>query len=254
MPMLDGGRATPLTQTFGGHANAFSSPAGVLSPHEAEMSELNLELLSRKARKATACSYCFMDARATEWPSVPQRPVDRPDDVAFPPWIGRRYSDVAPRVTVMMLNPGHKPAPHKLTRRDLGHQLRNGDITYDLYNSSLARLVPEWGFGGVVRWLEAIELEPERICFLNMALCAVANDDYFPELFETCFKRHTRDLLAVLKPHVVLLCGKKQLRPYTRAIESLGASVILTWHYRPMHTSKGRAELQRVRAELKKLM
>ncbi len=46
-----------------------------------------------------------------------------------------------------------------------------------------------------------------------MALCAVANDDYFNELFETCFRRHTRNLVGVLNPlnpDMILLCGKKE--------------------------------------------
>ena len=105
----------------------------------------------------------------------------------------------------------------------------------------------------MVRWLRAVKLEPETIAFLNMALCAVANDDYFPKLFETCFHRHTRRLIATLDPRVVLLCGKKQLEPYASSIESLATKVVLTWHYRPMSTSRGKAELRRVRAELDKL-
>jgi hypothetical protein len=40
------------------------------------------------------------------------------------------------------------------------------------------------------------------------------------------------------------------LAPFARWIESLETRVILTWHYRPMDTAKGKAELQRVRAQL----
>ncbi len=217
------------------------------------MSKLKLEILSQQTHDAIACSYCFMRERAKDWGHVPERPADRRDDVPFLPWVGPRYSTATPRVMVMMLNPGHAAAQHKLIRRDLGHQLRSGEITYEEYNTALTPLVPKWGFGGVVRWLEALKLEPETISFLNMALCAVANDDYFSKLFETCFERHTRNLVVTLEPHVVLLCGKKELNPYASSIESLGAKVILTWHYRPMNTRKGKAELRRVRAELDKL-
>lgn len=194
-----------------------------------------------------------MSDRAEEWGHVPERPANRRDDVALVPWVGAHYSTSTPRVVVMMLNPGHAAAPHKLIRRDLGHQLRNGDITYEEYNTKLTPFVPKWGFGGVVRWLRAINLEPETVTFLNVALCAVANDKYFLKLFETCFERHTRNLVATLEPDVVLLCGKKDLARYASSIESLGTTVILTWHYRGMHTGKGKAELQRVRAELDKL-
>ena len=105
----------------------------------------------------------------------------------------------------------------------------------------------------MVRWLRAIKLDPETIAFLNVALCAVANDKYFPKLFETCFERHTRNLVATLEPDVVLLCGKKELEPYATSIESLGTKVILTWHYNPALMSRGNVELQRIRAELDKL-
>ncbi len=107
---------------------------------------------------------------AREWGRVPQRPADRPDDVAFVPWFGRRYPLSTPRIAVMMLNPGHAAAPHKLKRRDLGHQLRDGTIGYDEYVSHLTPLVREWGFGAVVRWLGKLGLEAERIAFLNVAL------------------------------------------------------------------------------------
>ena len=217
------------------------------------MSTLNLEVLDQQAHRAVACSYCFVDDPLRKWGHVPERPADRRDDVALVPWVGSRYPATSPRVVVMMLNPGHAAAPHKLTRRDLGHQLRDGKISYSEYNTRLTPLVPKWGFGGVVRWLRAINLEPEAISFLNVALCAVANDDYFPQLFKACFSRHTRDLLASLEPQVVLLCGKKELEPYVGEIEALGTKVILTWHYRPMNTAKGKAELLRVRAELDKL-
>lgn len=153
----------------------------------------------------------------------------------------------------MMLNPGHAAAPHKLKRRDLGHQLRDGTIGYEEYVSHLTPLVREWGFGGVVRWLGKLGLEPERIAFLNVALCAVADDAYFSQLFDTCFQRQTRGLLACLNPDVVLLCGKRELEPYCAPIRSMGAKVILTWHYRPMNTEPGKRELERVRGELNRL-
>ena len=123
------------------------------------------------------------------------RPPDRIDDVALAPRVGSRYSTANPRVVVVMMNPGQKTAQHKFTRQDLGQQLNKGDISYEEYNRKLADLVPKWGVGGIKRWLNAISLEPESIAFLNIALCAVANDDYFPELFETCFSKHTRKMV-----------------------------------------------------------
>jgi hypothetical protein len=66
----------------------------------------------------------------------------------------------------------------------------------------------------VVRWLRALGLEKERIAYLNMALCAVADDAYFDGLFRSCFHRHTRGMLACLAPDVVVLAGKKELEPY----------------------------------------
>ena len=121
-------------------------------------------------------------------------------------------------------------------------------------NIELTQLVSEWGFGRVARWLGALNLESKAITFLNVALCAVANDNYSKDLFTTCFERHTRQLLATLEPDVVLLCGKKQLKPFVSSIELLRIKVILTSHYRPMYTGSGKAELQRVRAELDKLL
>jgi hypothetical protein len=114
---------------------------------------IDLGALSDRARAAVACSYCFTSDRAREWKRVPRRPADRPDDVAFAPWFGRRYPSTTPRVAIMLLNPGHKAALHKLKRRDLGHQLRDGVIAYEDYLKHLTPLVEEWGSprGAVVR-------------------------------------------------------------------------------------------------------
>ena len=78
-----------------------------------------------------------------------------------------------------------------------------------------------------------------------MPRSAVANDAYFPGLFlDICLHCHTRGLLACLAPHVVLLCGKGELEPYRAPIKSMGAKVILTWHYRAMNTDRGKRELE----------
>lgn len=209
--------------------------------------------LQTLARDAAACTYCFSSDRLKKWDHVPKRPADRPDDVAVAPYIGKDYASSDPRVVVMMLNPGHAAAEHKLIRKDVGKQLRDGAITYEEYNRRLSALIPKWGFGGIARWLRALELEQETIAFLNVALCAVAEDKYFPLLFETCFDRHTRLMLEALEPNVVLLCGKKQLAPYVDSIKALGTEVVLTFHYRPMHTTSGQAELRRVRERLDEL-
>ncbi len=49
------------------------------------------ETLSQRAREAVTCSHCFVSDRVLDWGHVPRRPDDRPDDVAFAPWIGQRY-------------------------------------------------------------------------------------------------------------------------------------------------------------------
>jgi hypothetical protein len=216
-------------------------------------STLKLEILSRHAREVVSCSYCFMSDREWKCGQILRRPKDRPDDVPVAPWIGRRYAMAQPRVAVMMLNPGHAAAPHKLNRKDLNQLLRDGRITYGEYNERVAPLVQEWGFRRVAKWLWQINLEADKIAFLNAALCAVADDAYFPEFFETCLERHTLRFLVALEPDIVLLCGKDQLTPYKSQIESLGIEVILTWHYRGMSTSRGQAELKRVRDELDKV-
>ena len=216
----------------------------------ASMIDDRLPILSEQSRRAVQCTFCFCPDRSAEWAFVPTRPANRPDDVAVPPYVGPDYWSARQRIAVMMLNPGHAAAEHKMMRRDLGRKLRDGEIDYTSYNEQLAELLPKWGFGGVVRWLNAVGLNANEVAFLNMALCAVDNDKYFPELFRTCFERNTRNLLETLKPHVVLLCGKKQLEPYVSAIERLGTRTILTWHYRPMNTKRGQAEIQRVRATL----
>ena len=140
------------------------------------MGELDLQVLGQRARKAVSCEYCFMADRNQDWGHIPRRPQGRPNDVPVVPWVGPRYAKAKPRVAVMMLNPGHAAAPHKLTRRDLGIAFRNGTISYEQYNEGLAPLVPQWGFGAIVRWLKELDLEPDAIAFLNVALCAVAGD------------------------------------------------------------------------------
>lgn len=212
-----------------------------------------LTAISELARGAVACSHCFLPARLTEWNSVPARPADRPDDVAAAPWVGPKYLSSSPRIAVVMLNPGQAAARHKLVRRDLGQRLREGNMTFAAYTQGLAPLVSDWGFGAVSRWITAVGLSPDNIAFLNMALCAVANDAYFPKFFEACFARHTRNIIATLEPEAVVLCGKQELAAFVSPIRALGPHVILTWHYRPMNTTAGQREIARVRGELSRL-
>lgn len=215
----------------------------------------NLKDLNGMMSEAIACNYCFMNDRKHEWNNVPKRPESRLDDLPVLPWVGDSYFRVRPRIIVMMLNPGHAAATHKLDRRDLGKQFKCGHIDYEEYNKRLISLVPQWGFGKISKWLTAVGLDPGRIAFLNMALCAVANDKYNDiPLFTTCFQRHTCNIVKGLEPDIVVLCGKKQLKAFESSIESLGPKVILTWHYRPMNTKRGKAELQRVSDELVKLL
>lgn len=211
------------------------------------MSDERFSILAEQSRCAVKCTYCFSNARVGHWQHVPKRPANRPDDVAAVPYVGTQYWDRSPRVAVMMLNPGGAAADHKLARRDAGLALGKGEIDYACYNETMATLLPKWGFGRVLQWINAVGFSADEIAFLNMALCAVERDAYFPELFEACFAQNTRHMLITLKPSVLLLCGRKQLSALVPMIEDLGIKTILTWHYRPMHTTPGKAEIQRVR-------
>jgi hypothetical protein len=115
-------------------------------------------------------------------------------------------------------------------RKSLGKALASGAISYKSYCDELQKLIPEWGYGRVLEWFEQLELAPAEIAYSNIALCAVANDQYTDELFEQCFARHTSRVVASLRPDLVLLCGKKRLRGFVERIEGLGTRVVLTWH------------------------
>ncbi|MEM7680636.1 MAG: hypothetical protein AAF288_01635 [Planctomycetota bacterium] len=208
---------------------------------------VSLDVLQPLAHRAVECDHCFRPERQAEWGRVAVRPAAGADTVPKLPYVGKRYGDAAPRVLVMMLNPGGKPAAHKPQRSRLGADFRDAGISYPQYVEGLARLVPQWGFGAVVRWLKMIGLRPDEVCWLNVALCGVAGDDYFPELFATCFEKHTRRMIRAITPDVVLLCGKTKLKPFVKPIADLGPQVCLTSHYRPMYTNTGQKEIARVR-------
>jgi hypothetical protein len=52
-----------------------------------------------------------------------------------------------------------------------------------------------------------LELDLEEIAFANIAWCASKNNQYPPAMLASCFRAHTAELIAILRPDFLILSG-----------------------------------------------
>lgn len=152
-------------------------------------------------RKAVKCRWCFKEL-SLEAPAI---------DIAQPRWIGPTYWNSKPRVLVLMLNPGsgesRTDGADQVTRRlirrfSLGHEPLRTVLDH------LMRDAKGWGRGRFEQFYsEDLGLAIDSIAFANVAWCSTRRNTYPPLMLEQCFSRHTKDLLRILDPQVVLLSG-----------------------------------------------
>jgi hypothetical protein len=179
------------------------------------------------ARRAVACSACFEE-----------RLANRAEvDLAQPRWIGRSYWVAEPRVAIVMLNPGSGEARSDSANarlRSLLHGFANGTTHLDEIFDHQGRDIPNRGNGGSFKrfFLEGAGLQLDQIALANIAWCATKGNVYPGPMLKRCFERHTRPLLTMLRPDVIVLSGG-QAHAFARRIGAVlpNARLIYSLHY-----------------------
>lgn len=152
----------------------------------------------RIMQQAGACSLCFrggFGVQATRF-TIPK-----------PRWIGERYWSSAPRVVVVLINPGagadQSEEFHRRERVLFTEFHRTGDYApirdyfrrWRQYDELFSWYTNNFGIGF------------EDRSQINIAWCATQDNKYPSGMLQTCFEHHTGPLLAALQPHAVLLSG-----------------------------------------------
>ena len=205
--------------------------------------------MDRICRKAVRCRRCFVDQFG--------KPAGI--DLAQPRWIGPKYWKARPRVILVLLNPGAGNSPGKRERSKpflrILEEYRDGTVGLSELFEFEKRHMQGWGTppGRFVRfYIEGLRLDLDEVAFANVAWCAEAKNKYPPAMLNLCFNTHTKRLIQILSPNVIVLSGNKTHRFSQEISMSLpNATVIQTLHY--AHR-KGRAkeqyELENVRAQM----
>jgi hypothetical protein len=208
---------------------------------------MNQEELVGLFREAVRCRACFQDLGVTS----------ARVDLAQPRWVGEEYWSIRPRVAVVMLNPGGGQSYSELTARHLVELLTQfslGTANVEAVYEQQRVDMPNWGRGGnfLRFYLNGFGLRLRDIAFANIAWCATQGDKYPYPMLRRCYERHTRRLLELLDPNIVLLSGSKTHEfagPLAGFLPL--ATIVPTLHY--AHRGGARteaAEFDRVRALL----
>ncbi|MEI7815514.1 MAG: hypothetical protein WCJ13_12105 [Coriobacteriia bacterium] len=196
--------------------------------------------------RAVGCRRCF-DARSVA-PSL--------IDIAQPRWVGPRYESAKRRVVVVMLNPGSGESRRDGAderSRQLIRAFADGSGSLDAVFEHQAADMPNWSRGRLLRfYIDGLGLPLDEIAFANVAWCATRGNRYPGPMLTRCFERHTRELLTILDPDVVLLSGSATHRFAERTRGLLPDSrVVPMLHYAHREGRSAEArELQRVRSEI----
>ena len=101
-------------------------------------------------------------------------------------------------------------------------------------------------------YLEGMHLNLEEVAFANIAWCAEANNQYPSAMLNLCFNRHTKRLIQILSPNVIVLSGSNTYRFSKEIGMSLPHTTLIpTLHYAHRKGKvKEQQELERVRAQI----
>lgn len=207
---------------------------------------------------AVTCRACFADITFKNKNGEPELIKPSLINIAQPRWVGPRYWASAPRIAIVMLNPGsgagrsdakdeESPDKRSLT---LIQSFAAGAGPLSAVFDHQAKDMPNWGGGRFVSfYLAGLNLELNNVAFANIAWCATRNNCYPPAMLQRCFDKHTGTLLHALAPNILLLSGSGTHR-FARRVGHLipGASVIRMFHYAHRESADAEsAELERVK-------
>jgi hypothetical protein len=205
--------------------------------------------VEKVCREAVPCRRCF------EQNLVQAAHID----IAQPRWIGPQYFAASVRVLIVSLNPGAGNTPEKqrsnVPFRQVLHDYRDGRKTLrDLFEFQ-RQYIPRWGTppGRFVRfYMDGLGLTLDEIALANIAWCADARNKWPGPMLSQCFRFHTGNLVAAIRPDVAILSGSGTHR-YAPEIGGLVPTcrVVCTMHYAHREGKDAeRTELQRVRNEI----
>lgn len=168
--------------------------------------EFSSQLL-RLARRAMDCDVCFKGLGL----GLEHALINLPQ----PKWIGPHYSTSGQKILIVLINPGAgagwaDDANHALLNRLI--EFKAGAAIEPVMQHQLNDM-PNWGRGRFWKYffdqplVGGLGLDPQKIALTNIAWCPTAGNLYPSKMLATCFERHTRELLNLLAPDVVLLCG-----------------------------------------------
>lgn len=163
----------------------------------------------RIAREALSCRECFR-LREVAAP---------PFDIAQPRWVGPHYWNTSPRVAILMINPGKGSATAEILT--LYRDARDGRCGIDEVLEHERQSMPEWGRPRgrfTAFYLDGIGLALDEIAFANIAWCATEKNRYPSSVLNRCFERHTKVLLKLLSPDILLVSGVRA-RVYRQKIQ-----------------------------------
>jgi hypothetical protein len=189
------------------------------------MTDRHLDL-DALCRLAMGCRVCF--ERLPLQPAM----IDLPQ----PRWVGPAYWRVNQRIAVVLVNPGSGEGYNEASDRkllEILHRYKDGRVTLDDVFDHQAHDFANWGRGRFARFfIDGLGLRLDKIAFANIAWCATAGNDYPKPMLNACFERHTRRLLEVLAPDVILLSGSRT-SAFQHLIETAlpRARVISMLHY-----------------------
>lgn len=159
-----------------------------------------LETIEGIYRRATDCSDCF----ATGY--LKRSFVD----IAQPRFVGHRYWSAQRRFVFLSINPGagSGSAEDQKMLADV-HAFKNGNLSLETLFVRQRGYFPYWGRGKFLPYFRKIGIEFDEIALLNLAQCATEGDKYPSVMLHSCMERHTLDLIAALRPDILVACGKR---------------------------------------------
>lgn len=171
--------------------------------HTEEPNSHSVREIEQLARQAVSCRECFVRGHVQ----------DAAINIAQPRWIGPNYWAAKPRVVILMLNPGGGGTtanPNHEPCRLLIEDFRSGRVSLqDLFREQ-GEEMESWGRPrGKFRrfYLDHLGLRKDDIAFANIAWCSTARDKYPQPMLSECFQRHTRRLLELLEPDLIVASG-----------------------------------------------
>lgn len=211
---------------------------------------VQLKQLESLARTAVKCRACF-DQGLVSAPLI---------DIAQPRWVGPGYWTAKRRIAVLALNPGsgkyrekrengERPETPDERARNLLHSFASGVTPLqDIFNHQTQDM-PNWGRGRFKSFFfHRLALDITTTAFGNIAWCASQEDKYPLGMLRECFQRHTKELLRILNPHVVILSGDKAHKFHTEVQELAPTALVeCTLHYGHREgSSREEAEVSRL--------